>query len=100
VINISSDAGSISRMRSGRGYSYYGSKAALNMFTRALAFDRIMRGVIVVALHPGWVRTDMGGSMAPLTPAESVRSILHLLDTLDETETGKFLNHDGREIPW
>lgn len=100
VINISSDAGSISRMRSGRGYSYYGSKAALNMFTRALAFDRNMRGVIVVALHPGWVRTDMGGSMAPLTPSESVRSILHLLDTLDETDTGKFLNYDGREIPW
>jgi NAD(P)-dependent dehydrogenase (short-subunit alcohol dehydrogenase family) len=100
VVNISSEAGSLARARSGRGYSYFGSKAALNMYTRALAFDRNMRGIIVIALHPGWVRTDIGGSMAPLSPAEAVESILQVADSLTEADTGKFFTYDGREHPW
>ena len=100
VINVSSEAGSLARARSGRGYSYQGSKAALNMYTRALAFDRNMRGIIVIALHPGWVRTDMGGSMAPLSPAEAVQGILQVADGLTEADTGKFFTYDGREHPW
>ena len=100
LINISSEAGSISQMNNGRGYSYFGSKAALNMYSRALAFDPEMYGIIVVALHPGWVRTDMGGSMAPLSADDAVRSILQLTDRLVEADSGKFLNYNGRELPW
>jgi NAD(P)-dependent dehydrogenase (short-subunit alcohol dehydrogenase family) len=73
VINISSEAGSISNTNHFRGYSYSSSKAALNMFTRVLAWDKGLEGIIVAAKHPGWVRTDMGGEMAPLSPAESAK---------------------------
>ncbi len=100
IINISSEAGSISRMERSRGYAYYGSKAALNMFTRALAFDKNLEDVIVIALHPGWVRTDMGGSMAPLAPADSARGILNVADGLTQGDTGKFYTFEGAEYPW
>jgi NAD(P)-dependent dehydrogenase (short-subunit alcohol dehydrogenase family) len=100
VLNLSSEAGSISGMDRFRGYSYYGSKAALNMFTRCLAFDKQMAGVVVVALHPGWVQTRMGGSRAPLPAADSVRAILALTDRLGPADAGKFFNYDGTEIDW
>jgi NAD(P)-dependent dehydrogenase (short-subunit alcohol dehydrogenase family) len=100
IINISSEAGSISRMQRHRGYAYYGSKAALNMFTRALAWDENLTGVIVIAIHPGWVRTDMGGDLAPLSPADSVAGILRVIDDLDGTSSGKFYTYEGHEYPW
>jgi NAD(P)-dependent dehydrogenase (short-subunit alcohol dehydrogenase family) len=70
------------------------------MFTRALAFDINLDGVIVIALHPGWVQTDMGGSMAPLTPAESVKGILQVTDRLTKADAGKFYTYEGDEYPW
>ena len=100
IINISSESGSISKMESFRGYSYFGSKAALNMYTRALAFDKETDGIIVIALHPGWVRTDMGGSEAPLTPAEAAGRILDVVHGLIPADNGKFLTSDGKEYPW
>ena len=100
IINISSEAGSISEMQSYRGYSYFGSKAALNMYTRALAFDKNTDGIIVIALHPGWVRTDMGGSIAPITPTESVIGILDVVSRLTIADNGRFLTNDGVEYPW
>lgn len=100
IINMSSEAGSISKMEEFRGYSYFGSKAALNMYTRALAFDEMMCGIISIALHPGWVRTDMGGKMALLTVEESVDAIIKLVDTLAPTDNGKFLTYEGEEYPW
>jgi hypothetical protein len=53
-----------------------------------------------VVVNPGWVQTDMGGSHATLTPAESVKRLRDLFDTLGLTQSGKFLNYDGREYPW
>ncbi len=100
IINISSDAGSISNIQEFRGYSYSGSKAALNMYTRALAFDESTDGIIVIALHPGWVSTDMGGSSAPLTPPESAAGILNVVNRLTPAEHGKFLTIDGSVHPW
>jgi len=100
IVNISSEAGSISRMMHFRGYAYYGSKAALNMFTRALAFDPNAQGVIVIALHPGWVRTDMGGSTATLSPSESVQGILKVAHSLTRADVGKFYTYAGDEYPW
>ena len=100
IINISSVLGSLARKSGGGEYSYSSSKAALNMLTRALAFDLRSDGIIVVSMHPGWVQTDMGGSAAPLTPTESVRGILDVADGLTLDDTGSFLAHDGRRLPW
>ena len=100
VINVSSEAGSISGLDRFRGYSYYGSKAALNMFARCLAFDKEMAGVVVVALHPGWVQTRMGGPRATLPASDSVKAILALAAKLGAADTGKFFNYDGTEIAW
>lgn len=100
LVNISSEAGSIGRMTRFRGYSYYGSKAALNMYTRSLSLDPCLKGVIVIALHPGWVRTDMGGPRATLSPEESAHYIMKVLDRLTPEDTGKFFTYQGEEYPW
>jgi NAD(P)-dependent dehydrogenase (short-subunit alcohol dehydrogenase family) len=100
LVNISSESGSLARMTSYRGYSYYGSKAALNMYTRALAWDARLRGVIVVAIHPGWVRTDMGGRAAHLSPEESAQAVIKVVDRLIPGDSGKFFTYRGEEYPW
>ncbi len=100
VINVSSEAGSIAGMNRFRGYSYYGSKAALNMFSRCLSFDPELTGVVVVALHPGWAQTRMGGPRATLATADSVKGMLEIADRLIPADTGKFFNYDGTEIAW
>lgn len=100
ILNISSALGSLSRKSSGGRYSCCSSKAALNMLTRALAFDLQSEGISVVAIHPGWVRTDMGGRAAPLAPAESVRQVLEVADGLTLDDTGAFYSYEGRQLPW
>jgi NAD(P)-dependent dehydrogenase (short-subunit alcohol dehydrogenase family) len=100
LINVSSESGSIGRMRHFRGYGYYGSKAALNMYTRALSLDPNLKEITVITLHPGWVRTDMGGPMASLSPQESVKKMLSLVDRLTLQDTGKFYTYTGDEYPW
>jgi NAD(P)-dependent dehydrogenase (short-subunit alcohol dehydrogenase family) len=100
ILNVSSTLGSLTRKSSGGRYSYCSSKAALNMLTRALAFDVASHDITVVAIHPGWVRTDMGGSGAPLAPTASVRGVLHVADNLNQADTGSFFAYEGRELPW
>jgi NAD(P)-dependent dehydrogenase (short-subunit alcohol dehydrogenase family) len=100
IINVSSESGSISRMRHPRGYGYYASKAALNMYTRALAVDHELDGIIVISIHPGWVRTDMGGPHATLSPEESVLGMLRVIDKLSMADDGKFYTYTGEEYPW
>lgn len=100
VVNISSEAGSISKMTRFRGYYYYASKAALNMYTRAMALDPDLKGFIVVAMHPGWVKTDMGGSAAPLFPAESVQGMVEVIDDLKPEDSGGFFTWQGESYPW
>lgn len=100
LINISSEAGSISRMQHFRGYGYYGSKAAMNMYTRSLAFDFQTDGIIVVSLHPGWVRTDMGGPEAHLSTSESAAGIIRVTEGLTPADNGKFFTWEGVEYPW
>ena len=99
VVNISSVMGSIERSRGG-GLGYRESKAALNMFTRSFAMERRRDGVVCIAVHPGWVRTDMGGERAPLSPEESIRDLRALIEGLTPEQTGSFLQHDGGELPW
>ncbi|MBC8334195.1 MAG: SDR family oxidoreductase [Anaerolineales bacterium] len=100
LINVSSEAGSIGGMGDFRGYNYYGSKAAMNMYTRSLAWDPETEGVTVIAIHPGWVRTDMGGSEAHLSTAESAEGLLQVADGLAPEDNGKFYTWEGHEYPW
>jgi NAD(P)-dependent dehydrogenase (short-subunit alcohol dehydrogenase family) len=100
VVNISSRLGSIAENDSGGDYPYRTSKAALNMVTRGLAADLADRGVTVVSMNPGWVRTDMGGQQARLSPEESVAKMRAVIDALIPEQSGRFYSHDGSEIPW
>jgi NAD(P)-dependent dehydrogenase (short-subunit alcohol dehydrogenase family) len=100
VLNISSSLGSLSNKSTGGLYAYCASKAALNMLTRALAHDLRRHGITVLAIHPGWVQTDMGGPRAPLEPPEAVRGILQVAATAGLDQSGRFLTWEGDEHPW
>ena len=89
--------GSIADNTSGGSIVYRSWKAAVNMVMRSLAIDLASRGITCVVVNPGWVRTDMGGPNARLTPVESVTRLRHLIETLAPAHSGKFFNHDGRE---
>jgi NAD(P)-dependent dehydrogenase (short-subunit alcohol dehydrogenase family) len=99
IAMMSSRLGSITEA-SGMTLPYSTSKAALNMVVKGLSALLAPRKIIVVALSPGWVRTDMGGDQAPLSPEESVRGLRKVIGKLKESDSGKFLYHDGSEIPW
>lgn len=88
------------RERSGSLGDYGDSKAALNDEFRRRAEDWRRRGGIAVVMHPGWVRTDMGGSSAAVSVRESADGITDVLDALDPADHGKFLTWQGREHPW
>ena len=102
IINISSSSGSISRRsKKGGGFSYSASKAALNMITKALSVELEDSGIIVVSLHPGWVKTTMEYTEnAPLLPAESVSSMVEVIESLNLEDSGKFIDWQGNEMPW
>ncbi|MGA9421895.1 MAG: SDR family oxidoreductase [Rhodanobacteraceae bacterium] len=100
VVNMSSGLGSIARTDGFHTPSYAISKAALNMATRLLARALAGRGIVVAALSPGWVRTDMGGADATLTPEQSVAGLLRVIENLSLADSGGFLGHDGKTIPW
>lgn len=89
------------RHGSRRSLGTYGdSKAALNDRFRAIEPEWRRDGVIAVVVHPGWVRTDMGGSGAPLSVDESARGIREVVDGLTPEHAGRFWCWDGREHPW
>jgi NAD(P)-dependent dehydrogenase (short-subunit alcohol dehydrogenase family) len=96
---MSSRLGSISES-SGMTLPYATSKAALNLLAKGLAATLASRGVIVIALSPGWVRTDMGGAGAPLSPQTSVDGLRKVVAGLKPSDSGKFFSHDGSTIPW
>ncbi|SDG72269.1 SDR family oxidoreductase [Roseospirillum parvum] len=97
---LTSKMGSIGDNTSGGNYIYRSSKAAANAVTRSMAHDLKGRGVTCVALHPGWVRTDMGGPHGLIDAPESVAGMMAVLDQLEPGDAGKFLSYDGSEIPW
>ncbi len=99
IVSITSQQGSI-ELADGGLYIYGSSKAALNAAMRHLSVDLQADGVAVVVMHPGWVRTDMGRDMAPLSAEESVAGMRAVIDRLDLAQTGRFLNYDGSDIPW
>lgn len=100
VALITSRMGSIADNTSGGFYAYRSSKAALNAAGRSLALDLKAQGIIVLMLHPGWVRTDMGGAGAPLEPRDSIGRLRQIIDGAKMTDSGRFFSHDGSEVPW
>ncbi|MFQ5973203.1 MAG: SDR family oxidoreductase [Alphaproteobacteria bacterium] len=97
---LSSGMGSIGENTSGGSYIYRTSKAALNAGVRSLAIDYRRAGLTAVVLHPGWVRTDMGGPGATLSPEESVTGMRRVIAGLGPGDSGRFFNHDGSYISW
>jgi len=100
VFNITSQLGSITNNRGGSSYGYRASKTALNMLTVSLSNELKGEGFTCVMVHPGWVRTDMGGENATLSPEESIGAMLKLMDGLKPADTGKFYSYDGKPLPW
>ena len=98
VINISSQVGSFTWNQRGMSPLYAASKAALNMYTRSFASEAT--GIIAIAVHPGWVQTDMGGPSAPLTPPQSVQKLRELFARLAPADSGAFFNYDGNHHPY
>jgi NAD(P)-dependent dehydrogenase (short-subunit alcohol dehydrogenase family) len=99
VCVMSSRLGSISQS-TGETLPYATSKAALNLLAKGLAASLAPRGIVVAALSPGWVRTDMGGESAPLDPEASVRGLRQVAAGLRREDSGRFLAYDGSAIPW
>ena len=81
-------------------YVYRSYKTALNQVVKSLSIDLFGKEISVVALHPGWVRTDMGGPNALISIEESVSGMIGVISKTTLTHTGKFFNYDGKEIPW
>ena len=100
IVNLSSRLGSLALKNRGGTYSYGSSKAALNMLTRALAFDLRSEDIVVVAMHPGWVQTDMGGDEAPLRPPRAVQGAIRVIDHLTLEDSGTFRTWEGKTLPW
>lgn len=100
IVQITSQLGSIANNTGGSTYAYRGSKAALNQMNKCLANELGPEGFRCVAVHPGWVRTDMGGPSAHLSPEESVRAMLKTIDGAEARMNGAFVNYDGGVLPW
>lgn len=100
VANISSQLGAIASVTRFGTPSYAIGKAAQNMATAQLAQALGERGIVVLALHPGWVRTDMGGSDATLAPGDAAAGLLAVLDGSTRADGGRFLDWSGAPMPW
>lgn len=100
LVTISSRMGSMGANTTGGEYVYRSSKAAVNAVMRSLAIDLAPEGITVAVLHPGWVRTDMGGPGAALDVTTSARSLAEVILGLTPTQSGGFFNYDGTPLVW
>jgi NAD(P)-dependent dehydrogenase (short-subunit alcohol dehydrogenase family) len=100
IVTITSRMGSITLADSGGAYVYRSSKAAVNMVMKGLSMTLKPRGIIVALIHPGWVRTDMGGAGAHIAPAESVAAMRNVIASLKPKHSGCLFNYDGTPLPW
>lgn len=98
-VTISSTMGSLAGGSTGV-VAYRASKAAVNKAVQASARELLSRGIVSVVMHPGWVRTDMGGAGADLSVDEATRGIVKTIDALSETHAGAFISWDGRPAAW
>ena len=97
---ISSRMGSIDENDGGSLYLYRSSKTAVNQVVKSLSIDVKVQGIKVIALHPGWVRTDMGGPNGSIDTQTSVNGIRHVLEHISPADSGRFINYDGTAIAW
>lgn len=97
---MSSKMGSMADNGYGSSYIYRSSKAALNAVVKSLSIDLKDQGIISVALHPGWVKTDMGGPDAEITTRECVEQLFNHLAALTIEDSGRFIDIDGSDVPW
>lgn len=100
AVAITSKMGSIADNTSGGSYIYRSSKAALNAAMRSAAIDLRPKGIIVAVLHPGWVKTDVGGPGALIDAATSVSGMRARIAALSPADSGRFFTFDGQELPW
>jgi len=99
LITITSMMGSIAN-HGGGAYAYRASKAAVNSVMHGLSKDWAKDGIAVGIYHPGWVKTDMGGASAPVTPEESVKGLRAQIARLSASNSGAYLDYTGKEIAW
>ena len=97
---ISSKMGSMGDNTSGGAYIYRSSKAALNSVVKSLSNDLASQGFTVLALHPGWVLTDMGGPNARITTETSAMGLIEVIESATADNSGEFINFDGSPLPW
>jgi len=100
LVHVTSLMGSVDDNRSGGNWSYRMSKAALHMASRNLALELARESIISVVIHPGWVRTDMGGAGAPLSVEDSVGAMIRTIEHLTPDDSGRFLDRHGKPAPW
>jgi NAD(P)-dependent dehydrogenase (short-subunit alcohol dehydrogenase family) len=100
IVTLTSIVGSIGQNTFGGLYAYRSSKAAANCVMKSMALDLKRRGIIAVPMHPGWVRTDIGGPRGDLDAATSVAGLRSVIAGLTPASAGRFLQWDGRELPW
>lgn len=99
IVTISSQMGMMAYQKSDR-IAYRASKAAVNKVMQGLATDLEPENIAVMMMHPGWVRTDMGGQGADISVEESAAGVVKVIDDLSLETTGSFKAWDGQTIPW
>ena len=100
LVSISSQMGSIADNSSGGSLLYRTSKAALNAAMKSLAIDLETQGIGVLVLHPGWVKTDMGGPNALIDKQKSIVGMREVIARFTPAQSGSFLKYDGSTLPW
>jgi NAD(P)-dependent dehydrogenase (short-subunit alcohol dehydrogenase family) len=100
LVALSSRMGSIGLAEDANGWLYRASKAALNSAVKSASLELGPRGVVCIALSPGWVRTDMGGASAALDVGDSVRSMRRVIEAANRSHNGRFLNYNGEQLEW
>lgn len=100
IVAVSSLLGSMTGNTSGGSILYRSTKAGLNAAMKSLALDLASQGIGVLILHPGWVKTDMGGENAPTQPFESIAGMRRVIDNFMPADSGRFVNFSGESVPW
>lgn len=100
IINMSSILGSIEKNGSVGGYAYRMSKSALNSATKAMSIELKEEKILCIAMHPGWVKTDMGKQIAPLDVETSTQTMWNTLWKMNESHNGTLIQYDGEKLPW
>ena len=100
AVALSSQLGSIQNADAAFGLAYRVSKAGLNMGLRTAAHSLAAKGITLLALHPGWVKTDMGGEQAPVEPADSAAGLYKVITGSGASKELRFMDYQGKTLPW